>query len=75
MPEPWVIVAILTLMGCCYLMSLLPDEHEACRETHRAEVKREAAARTVEQETQLHAFHDRFRPQPSCRLCQAPRDE
>lgn len=60
--------AIITLGLSTWLMSLVPRcDHDACRETHKAEAARERKKQDVERR---HQWHDRFRPQADCPLCQ-----
>lgn len=69
-------VVILTMIFGAWLLSLVPScGHEDCKKAHqRHSIAERAEAIKVETE-RLHAFHDRFRPQASCYLCQKPPDE
>ena len=65
-------VVLLTLMGLAWLMSFVPRcSHPACAEAHKQEAEKERRATAASELQRLHAFHDRFRPQPTCSLCQA----
>lgn len=61
--------AVITLMGCCWLMTKLPGcNHETCKAAHDLERGRERKAEDAERR---HMWHDRFRPQAGCALCDA----
>lgn len=60
---------ILTLMGCAWLLTVVPRcDHAECAKAHQtARIK--GIAERIEKD---HiTFHDRLRPQPTCPLCQA----
>jgi len=68
-------VVLLTLMGAVWLMSLLPAcDHPACRAYCKEEAAKELRAARHGEIERLHAWHDRFRPQPHCPLCMAGDD-
>jgi hypothetical protein len=68
----WLFAVIVTLMVSCWLMTRIPRcSHAECDTAHKDASAREAKARTAADLERFHAYHDRFRPQPLCALCQA----
>ena len=68
--------AILTLMAAPWFMSFIPRcSHAECLAAHKEASAKELKANQANEVARLHAWHDRFRPQPTCVLCQTKRDD
>jgi hypothetical protein len=68
----WLTAAIITLIGAPFLMAQIPRcNHAECRKAHEEATTQERRATNAAELARLHAWHDRFRPQPNCALCRA----
>lgn len=67
----WTTAVLITLIVAAFLIAKLPGcNHETCKAAHDLERGRERKAEDAERR---HMWHDRFRPQAGCALCDVPK--